>query len=213
MAIRKKDFWRPLRTPLATFVVLPIFGVVLWHHALNITGVVQYRFELRPGEIARMKEAVLAAPKRVGVPVRIVIPSISVDAAIEKVALTDDGAMDTPKLPLDAGWYELGPRPGETGSAAIAGHVDWYDGETGVFADLHKLKSGDTIIVRDEEGADVSFVVRESRKYDAAADAKDIFGSNDGNAHLSIITCTGSWDTRAGQYTKRLVVFADKETR
>ena len=75
-----------------------------------------------------------------------------------------------------------------------------------------ELKSGDTIKVRDAEGKDVSFVVRESRRYDAAADAKDVFGSNDGKAHLNIITCAGAWDTSAGQYAKRLVVFADKET-
>jgi len=208
----KKTIRKPSLAPMAALVVLPLFGLVLWHHVLGLTRTVQYEFDLRPGEIARIR-GVVPAPEPVGVPVRIIIPSIAVDAAIEQVALTDEGAMDTPERPLDAAWYELGPRPGETGSAAIAGHVDWYDGETGVFADLHKIKAGDTITVRDEDGSDVSFIVRESRNYDAAADAKEVFSSNDGKAHLSVITCTGAWDKRAGQYEKRLVVFADRETR
>ena len=152
------------------------------------------------------------APKNIGIPVRIRIPSIGLDAAIEKVALATDGSMGVPAHPLDTGWYSLGPRPGETGSAAIAGHVDWYNGATAVFADLHKLKSGDKIVVQDDNGTVISFVVRGIRKYDPAADAFDVFASHDGRAHLNIITCDGIWDKLARQYSKRLVVFADKET-
>lgn len=156
--------------------------------------------------------APLPAPKNIGIPVRIRIPSIGLDAAIEKVALAADGSMGVPKHPLDTGWYSLGPRPGETGSAAIAGHVDWYNGATAVFADLHKVKSGDKIIVQDDNGTVISFVVRGSRKYDPAAEAFDVFASHDGRAHLNIITCDGVWDKLARQYTERLVVFADRET-
>jgi LPXTG-site transpeptidase (sortase) family protein len=147
----------------------------------------------------------------VGVPVRIKIPSIALDAAIEKVALAADGSMDVPKQPLDAAWYELGPRPGEAGSAAVAGHVDWLRGASAAFTDLHEVRPGDKIAVLDDTGAIVSFVVRESRRYDAAADAIDVFSSNDGKAHLNLITCDGAWDKRAKQYSERLVVFADRE--
>lgn len=146
----------------------------------------------------------------VGVPVRITIASIDVDAAVENVGLTADGSMDVPKDPFDTGWYELGPRPGEIGSATITGHVDWLFGSSGVFANLHRLMPGDIITVQDENGSDVSFVVREIRKYDAQADATDVFISTDGEAHLNIITCNGAWDAAAHQYSERLVVFADK---
>ena len=62
----------------------------------------------------------------------------------------------------------------------------------------------------DDKGTLTSFVVRESRKYNVAADATAVFISNDGKAHLNLITCNGAWDARAKTYTKRLVVFADK---
>jgi LPXTG-site transpeptidase (sortase) family protein len=151
------------------------------------------------------------AGENIGVPVRIRIPSIGLDAAIEKVALTADGFMDVPVDPLNTGWYELGPRPGETGSATISGHVNWINNPVAVFADLHNVKSGDRIIVQDDNGAFISFVVREIRSYDAEADAVDVFTSNDGKAHLNLITCDGVWDKVAKSYSQRLVIFTDKE--
>ncbi|MDP3985783.1 MAG: class F sortase [bacterium] len=151
-----------------------------------------------------------ALERGIGEPVRIKIPSIAVDAAIEKVALTTDGSMDVPKNPFETGWYELGPRPGETGSAAIAGHVDWVNGATAVFADLYKVKPGDTIGVQDDKGTDISFVVREIRIFGATADATDVFISNDGRSRLNLITCSGAWNKSIQQYSERLVVFAEK---
>lgn len=142
---------------------------------------------------------------------RLKIPKINVDAAIESVGLTPKGAMDVPKDPKNAAWYNLGPRPGETGSAAISGHINWWYGATGVFANLYKLKPGDKITVQDDQGATVSFVVRATRKYNASADATNVFISNDGKAHLNLITCSGVWNKRAQQYSQRLVVFTDKE--
>lgn len=154
-------------------------------------------------------EKVALVKESTGAPVRIIVSSIALDAEIKKVALTTDGSMDVPQDPLDAGWYELGPRPGETGSAVIDGHVNWSYGSTGVFADLHKLKPDDLVTVQDDTGKYIHFVVREIRNYDAAADATDIFSSNDGNAHLNLITCSGAWDRSAGQYSERLVVFTE----
>ncbi len=153
----------------------------------------------------------LTAPISIGVPARIKIPRIRVNAAIEKVGVAADGSMGIPKKPLNVAWYNIGPRPGETGSAVISGHINWYYGAVGAFANLRKLKPGDKITTLDDKGTAVTFVIRELRKYDAAADATDIFVSADGKAHLNLITCAGVWDRRAKQYTQRLVVFADKE--
>lgn len=147
-----------------------------------------------------------------GLPVRLKIPGIHVDSAIEYVGLTPQGAVGIPKNPNNAAWYNLGPQPGDIGSAVITGHVNWYYGATGVFANLHKLKPGDKITVQDDKGSVFSFVVREIRDYAAAGDATDVFYANDEKAHLNLITCEGVWDRSAQQYTQRLVVFTDKET-
>src|SRR5665647_1830768 len=62
----------------------------------------------------------------VGVPVRLKIPTINVDATVESVGLTPDGDMDLPKDPDDVAWYELA-RPGEDGSAVMAGHYGTWE--------------------------------------------------------------------------------------
>src|SRR3989339_735029 len=115
------------------------------------------------------------------------------------------------KIPRNAGWYKLGPRPGEIGSAAIAGHLNWWNGAVSVFAKLSKLKLGDKIIVQDKNGIDIVFVVRKISLLGSQEDASEVFVSDDGMAHLNLITCGGTWNKITKQYSKRLVIFADKE--
>lgn len=151
------------------------------------------------------------APQSPGLPVRLRIPKINVDAAIEQVGLTSGRAMDTPKGPAEAGWFNLGPRPGNEGSAVIAGHSGWKNNIPAVFDNLEDIKPGDHIAVQDDKGAVFSFVVRESRRYSPKANASDVFASNDGKAHINLITCVGVWNTLTKSRSERLVVFADKE--
>ena len=148
---------------------------------------------------------------QVGRPIRLKIPKINVDAAVEYVGITPDGAMDVPKGPADVAWFNLGPRPGENGSAVMAGHYGWKNNISSVFDDLHTLQKGDKLYVEDEKGAITTFVVRESRRYDPKADASNVFIPNDSLAHLNLITCEGIWDKVSESYSERLVVFTDKE--
>jgi LPXTG-site transpeptidase (sortase) family protein len=146
---------------------------------------------------------------RSGAPASLKIPTINVDATIEYVGLTHEGAMDVPKNPDEVAWFNLGPRPGDKGSAVIAGHRGWKGGKAVVFDNLEKLRAGDKLYIEDDKGETVSFVVRESRVYDAEAYAPEVFASQDG-AHLNLITCVGDWDKSKKSYTKRLVIFTDR---
>ncbi len=139
------------------------------------------------------------------------IPIIKVDASLESVGLTREGAVDVPKGPSDAAWFKYGPRPGEIGSSVIVGHSGWKNGIAAVFDSLHQLKKGDTIYIKDEKGTIVTFVVREIRTYGQNEDVSNVFISNDGKAHLNLITCTGVWDDVLKGRLNRLIVFADKE--
>lgn len=146
----------------------------------------------------------------IGLPVQIKIPKISVDAVIEHVGLNATGSMDVPKLTANTAWYKFGPKPGAIGSAVISGHLNWWNGEIGVFENLRKLIPGDVLTVRDEKGLIISFMVREIKNYDAEADATTVFYSNDGKSHLNLVTCDGTWDKSTKQYSSRLVVFTDR---
>lgn len=146
-----------------------------------------------------------------GLPARLKIPKINVDAAIEDVGLTADGAVGTPKDFTDVAWYNLGPRPGENGNAIFSGHYGWKNNQASVFDGLYKLRLGDEIYIEDDNGATVTFVVRALRRYNSDKGASDVFASNDGKSHLNLITCEGDWNKVTQSYPTRLVVFADKE--
>jgi sortase A len=142
-----------------------------------------------------------------GLPVRLTIPAINVNAAIQQLGVTQSGEMEVPSNTFDGGWFKFGPRPGEKGSAVIAGHFDGEKGEPGVFTNLDKLKEGDKLYVEDENRGSIVFMVRESRTYDPGY-AEEVFSSSD-SAHLNLVTCKGIWDKNNNSYNKRLVVFTD----
>lgn len=144
-------------------------------------------------------------------PVRIKIPKIRVDTTLERVGLASDGSVGIPSGPGNAAWFELSPRPGEKGNAIITGHFGWKNGIPAVFDDLYKLIKGDKIYVEDETGTSTVFIVRESKRYDPKTSASFVFISNDEKSHLNLITCEGIWNKTQKSYSKRLVVFADKE--
>lgn len=152
-----------------------------------------------------------AEDSRIGIPARVRIPSINIDAAIEQVGLTSDGVMDAPRGPANAGWFNLGAHPGEKGSAVLDGHFGWKDKVPAVFDNLFKLDRGEKIYIEDKNGTVVTFVVRGSKRYNPKADASDVFSSSDGGAHLNLITCEGVWNKVSESRPDRLVVFADKE--
>lgn len=144
--------------------------------------------------------------------IRLKIPKIKIDAAVEYVGMTPEGAMDVPKFPEDVAWFELGPRPGEIGSAVIAGHFGrWKSGEGSVFDDLNQLKPGDRLSFEDGKGSVTGFVVRELRTLGKNDEASSVFDSGDGKAHLNLITCEGVYNKASKSYPERLVVFTDRE--
>lgn len=147
----------------------------------------------------------------VGLPVRLEIPVIGVDATIIPTGLTLDGAMDVPKDLDEVAWLNLGLRPGEDGSAVIAGHYGWKNNRPAVFDNLYKLRQGDEIFIEDERGVITAFVVREIRTYDKDEAVSGVFRSDDDKAHLNLITCTGVWDEVEKTYSGRLIVLTDKE--
>lgn len=147
-----------------------------------------------------------------GLPVRLKIPKINVDAAIEHTGLTPEGDMQAPGEPGNAGWYKFGSHPGNKGSAVIAGHYGWRNEEAAVFNELYTLNKGNLIYVEDETSTIAVFVVREIRTYAKDEIVPNAFSSSDGKAHLNLITCHGTWVDTQQTYSNRLVVFADKET-
>jgi len=209
---KKKIDRKSIHILVIILIFLVFFSVLFWYVFSDGTLISAETNESEYPEEQIIPDTTTQAPETILISTHINIPSIGVNAAIEQVALAQDGSMDVPKDPLNAGWYELGPKPGEIGSAVIAGHLNWFDGVVGVFADLSKIQPGDTIILQDNECTDITFIVRETKMYNAEEDATDVFSSTDGKAHLNLVTCDGIWNKNTAQYSQRLVVFADRET-
>lgn len=144
-----------------------------------------------------------------GLPVRLKIAKIAIDAPITYVGLTKTGAMDAPGNVDDVGWYKGGTLPGNKGSAVLAGHIDGLRGEPGVFASLSKLQKGDKLQVVDSNNSVITFMVSDVRTYGQDERPNEVFNVTDG-AHLNLITCTGAWDKAQRHFLERLVVFTDK---
>ena len=79
---------------------------------------------LLAGVVAAPPGPVTAA--RVARPVSLSIPVIGVHTRLIRLGLTAQGTLQVPASTSVAGWYTGGPRPGQIGSAVIAGHIDSY---------------------------------------------------------------------------------------
>lgn len=141
-----------------------------------------------------------------GLPLRLNIPILNINTSIQYVNLTPEGLMDVPSNYTDVAWYEAGNRPGEIGSAVIAGHYGTVDS---VFNDLNKLKKGDELNIENDQGETISFIVNKIENYKADDDASKVFFSTDGQSHLNLITCEGAWNKATKSYPSRLIIFAD----
>lgn len=150
-------------------------------------------------------------PVPVGVPTRISIASLGVDAPVDQVGLEKNGSMEVPGA-TESGWYRSGPRPGSAaGSAVIAAHVD-FNGVRGVFFDLRKLEAGAEITVTDDAGTARRFVVAERFQVGKRQLPVGELFRPDGAPVLTLITCGGGFDQRHRTYEDNIVVRATLES-
>jgi hypothetical protein len=149
----------------------------------------------------------VTAPAQVAVPVGLTIPAIGVDTALIELGRTVSGALQVPDSFTVAGWYDLGPRPGQPGPAVIAGHVDSTQGPA-VFYLLGDLKAGDKVYVRRADQSVATFVVTGVLMYAKAAfPAESVYGPVSG-PQLRLITCGGAFDYVRHSYLSNVVVYA-----
>jgi sortase A len=136
------------------------------------------------------------------------IPKLDLEAPIKEFGLDKKGNMELPDNGKDVAWFEPGFQPGEKGNAVLAGHVD-DEKKPAVFFELNELEPGDEIHLQDEDGAILTFVVREKVAYQKDdAPLRTIFGPSE-KRMLNLITCTGYFDRKIHNYVERLVVYTE----
>ncbi|WP_422773478.1 class F sortase [Plantactinospora sp. WMMC1484] len=143
-------------------------------------------------------------------PVMIRIPKIGVVATILPLGLTPDGMVQVPPLTRAelAGWYQLGPTPGEPGNSVIVGHVDSREVGPAVFFRLGALLPGDGVEVIRRDGSLASFVVEGVKSYPKSAFPTELVYGPSETPGLRLVTCGGDFDERTGSYPDNVIAFA-----
>lgn len=159
-------------------------------------------------QVAFAPAITLQAPQGAIIPSRIAIPDIGVNTDVELVGKKSNGAMGTPKVISNVGWYSLGPQPGSPGNAVMDGHVNNSLTKAGVFANLSQLKKGQHITVSDASGRTLIYTVSRSVVYSATNAPLDEIFATTGPSQLVLITCEGDWVPSVRSFDKRLVVYA-----
>jgi hypothetical protein len=140
-------------------------------------------------------------------PVRVRIPKIHVTSALDRLGRAADGTVQVPSQWETAGWYALGPRPGDPGSAVILGHVDSKRGPA-VFFRLRELRAGDVIEVVRSDRSTVRFVVQRTAQYDKLRFPTEAVYYPTLTPELRLVTCGGTFDATTGHYRSNIIVFA-----
>lgn len=138
-------------------------------------------------------------------PLRLLVPSINVDAKVEVLEVVGDTLQD-PTNGDDVAWYKETGHPGQQGNAVFAGHLNWYGQPEAVFFAIDQLKEDDEIIVRDEGCGEFTYLVEWVELVKVAdADMSKITGASEQDL-ITLITCGGTWDPSISEYRERTVV-------
>ena len=152
-----------------------------------------------------LAEVPRARQVKAGIPVRLVVPALHVDAPVVPIA-APDGVLLPPSDPQTLGWWMDGAQPGAaTGGALITGHTVHTGG--GAFDNLETLTPGALVRVRTPDGL-LRYVVSEVAVYHKstlARDAARIF-SQTVPGRLVLITCE---DWNGTGYDSNAVVYAN----
>jgi sortase (surface protein transpeptidase) len=142
----------------------------------------------------------------VGTPLRVIAPAIGLDVPLVPTGLTADRALAVPPFGT-AGWFDLGPRPGEGGPAVLAGHVDSRRGPD-VFYDLRRLLPGDEIHVLSDDGDTRTFTVEAVEQTPKDELPVDRIWDGSTAPVLRLITCGGTFDETQRTYRSNVIVYA-----
>jgi LPXTG-site transpeptidase (sortase) family protein len=140
-------------------------------------------------------------------PIKLTIPALGVEAAIEAVGNDPDGAMSAPSDPDEVAWYQLGPGMGVPGNVVFAGHVNW-GGRLRVFGEIDKLDVGDAIQVIDAEGRGFQYAVESTRLVRAEGAPLDEIFEQPNQPVVTLITCGGEYVPSRREYLDRVIVRA-----
>lgn len=159
-----------------------------------------------PAPVQSAPESEVVAPAE---PEALDIPRIGARSTLVPLGLNADETIEVPPVtqPMRAGWYRLGPAPGEPGPAVVLGHVDG-GGRPGIFHRLKELVPGDEVLVSRKDGSTVTFAVTRVEQIDKDEFPTEAVYGDTARPELRLITCGGGFDRAAHSYRDNIIVYA-----
>lgn len=143
------------------------------------------------------------------VPTWIDLPSIQAHSSLVQLGLNPDKTVQVPPTdqPLQAGWYQYSPTPGQAGPAVILGHIDGNH-QKGIFWRLHEMKTGDRVQVGRADGGTLNFTVTKVDQVAKSSFPTEAVYGNTPDPELRLITCGGAFDAANHNYLDNIIVYA-----
>ena len=143
------------------------------------------------------------------VPLSIEIPKIGVQSTLLSLGLTRHRTVQLPppSTPMQAGWFDGGPTPGEIGPATIFGHMDG-DHQEGIFFRLDELAPGDLVLIKRQDGSTATFRVTHVQELSKGSFPTDAVHGATTDAELRLVTCGSTFDPATHGYRDNIIVFA-----
>jgi LPXTG-site transpeptidase (sortase) family protein len=139
---------------------------------------------------------------------KVALPSLGVEAPIVRVGVDTNAQMVVPKNARDVAWLDQGEVPlGPTQNVVLAGHIA-YSRRAGSFSRIANMKPGD-IVTLSMGGKTWQYRVQWTCIFDRqTTQAARIMGYTE-NPSVTLISCNGVFDSRAGTRNKRVAVRAE----
>ena len=121
--------------------------------------------------------------------------------------------MQNPSGPYIVSWYRGTGKLNQDNNIVLAGHLDYYDVGEAVFYNLGELKKKDVIAVTGSDDTVYRYAVDWVEDVEiaelTAERVQEIVGKTSGEV-LTLITCSGTFDADAQQYSQRKIVRAKR---
>lgn len=158
------------------------------------------------GPVSRASSAIGRAPATTTFsPTGLTITALKINAPVDPVGVTADGALSIPDNPARLGWWIGSANPGtQRGTVLLAGHVDTAADGPGALFKLEQLPMGTPIDVRAGDKV-VTYRAVARRSFSKRRLPADLFNP-DTPARLVLITCGGQFHN--GSYSDNVVLYA-----
>lgn len=190
-------FWQRYSTTHSPQPVIPTEAV---------THTTDHPDETPPGDTCKNHTVAAQEPRYIE------ISRLDITGCVQKVGIDQHNAIAAPTNVHLAGWYTGSVLPGEKGVSIIDGHVRGRYSDA-IFGNLKNAVKGDTIRLQRGDKTWLTFKVADVAHY-PADDAMPVLFDQlpDVDSQLTLITCSGRYDTETATYDQRIIVRAVLQT-